>query len=238
MDTVPEFHAEAPQATVSEGLSQGPYMAARAGVEPVTLRTKGVDSIKVPPSPTDALWCMYSDTQIPIELVLICIWKTLWDLLQHRHADVVETSFSRTCSQSSVNYYEELSFRSACRQFTDSGFWWMDGGRSSGSAIGRSSQILQIRPSFTRQLRLMPLPHPSIQANLVITCCHRTAETEDEVPGLWVVDLSHFFRELWGGRTIASFTAGQTPLCSQSRPCVKGENSKRHLGCCWKRTMI
>jgi len=37
-DTVPEFHAEAPQATVSEGLVQGPYMAARAGVEPTTLR--------------------------------------------------------------------------------------------------------------------------------------------------------------------------------------------------------
>src|SRR6218665_120444 len=33
-DTVPEFHAEAPQATVSEGLAQGPYVAARAGVEP------------------------------------------------------------------------------------------------------------------------------------------------------------------------------------------------------------
>src|SRR6218665_3196235 len=43
-DTVPEFHAEAPQATVSEGLAQGPYVAARAGVEPMTLRTKGVDS--------------------------------------------------------------------------------------------------------------------------------------------------------------------------------------------------
>ena len=27
-DTVPEFHAEAPQATVSEGLTQGPYVAA------------------------------------------------------------------------------------------------------------------------------------------------------------------------------------------------------------------
>jgi len=27
---------------VSEGLAQGPYVAARAGVEPMTLRTKGV----------------------------------------------------------------------------------------------------------------------------------------------------------------------------------------------------
>src|SRR6218665_2252103 len=39
-DTVPEFHAEAPQATVSEGLAQGPYVAARAGVEPTTLRLR------------------------------------------------------------------------------------------------------------------------------------------------------------------------------------------------------
>ena len=27
-DTVPEFHTEAPQATASEGLAQGPYVAA------------------------------------------------------------------------------------------------------------------------------------------------------------------------------------------------------------------
>ena len=31
-DTVPEFHGEAPQATVSEGLAQGRYVAARVGV--------------------------------------------------------------------------------------------------------------------------------------------------------------------------------------------------------------
>jgi len=52
MDTVPDFHAEAPQATVSEGLSQGPYVAAKAGVAPMTLWTKGVDSTKAPPRPT------------------------------------------------------------------------------------------------------------------------------------------------------------------------------------------
>ena len=33
-DTVSEFHAEAPQATAGKGLAQGPYVAARAGVEP------------------------------------------------------------------------------------------------------------------------------------------------------------------------------------------------------------
>src|SRR6218665_447425 len=47
-DTVPEFHAEAPQATVSEILDQGPYLASRAGVEPITLRMKGVDSTNAP----------------------------------------------------------------------------------------------------------------------------------------------------------------------------------------------
>jgi|SRR6218665_338317 len=54
-DTVREFHAEVPQATVSEGLAQGPYVAARAGFEPTTLRTKGVDSTKAPPRPTPSL---------------------------------------------------------------------------------------------------------------------------------------------------------------------------------------
>ena len=44
-------HAEAPQATVSEGLAQGPYMAARARVEPATLRTKGVDSTNATHTP-------------------------------------------------------------------------------------------------------------------------------------------------------------------------------------------
>jgi len=43
-DTVCEFHAEVPEATVSEGLAQGPYVEVRAGVEPMTLRTKGVES--------------------------------------------------------------------------------------------------------------------------------------------------------------------------------------------------
>ena len=56
MDTVSEFHAEAPQATVSGGLAQGPYVVARAGVEPMTLRTKGVDSTnEPPPHPTNAV---------------------------------------------------------------------------------------------------------------------------------------------------------------------------------------
>ena len=51
MDTVPEFHTKAPQATVSEGLAQGPYVAARVGVKPMTLWTKGVDSTNAPHTP-------------------------------------------------------------------------------------------------------------------------------------------------------------------------------------------
>ena len=48
-DTVPEFHAEAPQATASEGLAQGPYVVARAGFEPATLLTKGAETTNEPP---------------------------------------------------------------------------------------------------------------------------------------------------------------------------------------------
>ena len=44
-----EFHAEASQATASEGLAQGPYVAARAGFEPSTYRTKGDESTNEPP---------------------------------------------------------------------------------------------------------------------------------------------------------------------------------------------
>src|SRR6218665_125813 len=40
------------QATAGKGLVQGPYMAARAGVEPTTLRLKVIVSTKAPPRPT------------------------------------------------------------------------------------------------------------------------------------------------------------------------------------------
>ena len=45
-------------ATVSEGLAQGPYVAARAGFEPTTLRTKGIDSTKAPTCPTYHMYYM------------------------------------------------------------------------------------------------------------------------------------------------------------------------------------
>ena len=42
------LHAEALQATACEGLAHGSYLAAKAGFEPATLRSKGVDSTKAP----------------------------------------------------------------------------------------------------------------------------------------------------------------------------------------------
>jgi len=51
-DTASEFHAEASQATVSEGLAQGHYVTARAGFETATLRTKGDESTNEPPRHT------------------------------------------------------------------------------------------------------------------------------------------------------------------------------------------
>ena len=47
-DTVSEFYTKTPQATVSEGLAQGPFMAARVGFEPSTLRPTGIDSTNEP----------------------------------------------------------------------------------------------------------------------------------------------------------------------------------------------
>ena len=47
-----QFHAEAPQATASEGFAQGPYMVARARFEPTTPQMKGAESTNEPPCPT------------------------------------------------------------------------------------------------------------------------------------------------------------------------------------------
>src|SRR6218665_1914377 len=50
-DTVLKFLAEMPQATASEGLAQGFYVAARAVFEPLTLRMKGDKSTNEPSCP-------------------------------------------------------------------------------------------------------------------------------------------------------------------------------------------
>src|SRR6218665_1596449 len=46
------FHAEEPQETASEGLAQGPYVAARAEFEPTSLPSTYIDSTNEPPRPT------------------------------------------------------------------------------------------------------------------------------------------------------------------------------------------
>ena len=63
-----EFHAEAPQATASEGLTQGPYVAARAGDEPMTFRTIGVDSTNEPPRPAMAFLIAKSHRTVRVGL--------------------------------------------------------------------------------------------------------------------------------------------------------------------------
>src|SRR6218665_1841856 len=68
MDTVPEFHAKAPEATVSGGLAQYPCVMARAGAETVTLRTKGVDSTKAPSRPIHSGY-FYSASSSPLLLI-------------------------------------------------------------------------------------------------------------------------------------------------------------------------
>ena len=46
------LHDKALQATASEGLTQGPYVAARAGFGPAILRSKSIDSTNASPRPT------------------------------------------------------------------------------------------------------------------------------------------------------------------------------------------
>src|SRR6218665_1348155 len=48
--------ARSAQATAGKGLAQGPYVTARAGVEPTTLRLKVIDSTKAPSRPTTWLY--------------------------------------------------------------------------------------------------------------------------------------------------------------------------------------
>jgi len=55
---VSAFHTEVSQQIVSEGLAQGPYVAARA-----TLRTKGVESTNEPSRPTQD----YSEVTIKVK---------------------------------------------------------------------------------------------------------------------------------------------------------------------------
>src|SRR6218665_141083 len=51
------------QATANKGLAQGPYMAARAGVEPTTLRLRVIASTNAPPCPTKIKGWNYKSQQ-------------------------------------------------------------------------------------------------------------------------------------------------------------------------------
>src|SRR6218665_2419470 len=52
-------------ANVGKGLAQGPYIVARAGVEPTTLRLKAIDSNKSPPCPTPMYFIINSAITLP-----------------------------------------------------------------------------------------------------------------------------------------------------------------------------
>src|SRR6218665_736538 len=52
-DTVSWVSRRSAQATASKGLAQGPYVVARAGVEPTTLRLRVVDLTNAPSRPTN-----------------------------------------------------------------------------------------------------------------------------------------------------------------------------------------
>ena len=51
IDTVSEFRRRSATSKLSEGLVQGPYVAARAGFKPMILGSKGIDSTNAPPRP-------------------------------------------------------------------------------------------------------------------------------------------------------------------------------------------
>jgi len=71
---VGEFHAEASHGTAREGRTQGPYVMARAGSEPTTLRTKGDESTctNEPPRPTNSLFSTLSKVLLK-SMILHCI---------------------------------------------------------------------------------------------------------------------------------------------------------------------
>src|SRR6218665_1724912 len=70
------------QATVGKGLAQGPYMAARAGVKPTTLRLKAIDSTKAPPCPTKMYVCMYVCECIVCVYACSCVYG-IYNIYMH-----------------------------------------------------------------------------------------------------------------------------------------------------------
>ena len=86
---------------MSKGLAQGPYVAARVGVEPMTLRTKGVDSINVPHMPyyqcalcadiTELLLfvCFVINRKVSIDCIAIFVFLNLYNAALSRGHSVV-----------------------------------------------------------------------------------------------------------------------------------------------------
>ena len=69
--TVSEFHAKAPQATISKGLAKGLYVAARAGDEPTTLRLRVIDLTNASPRPTFSFLLQYLLPSILLRSLII-----------------------------------------------------------------------------------------------------------------------------------------------------------------------
>jgi len=77
------LHAETLQATASEGLAQGSYVATRARLETMTLRSKGIDSTNAPSRPTSiGLHIYIHNTCIGLD---ICIHNTCKHVCIHTH---------------------------------------------------------------------------------------------------------------------------------------------------------
>jgi len=58
---------------VCDGLAKGPYMAARVGFEPTTLRTEGTKLTTDPPTPRMSIQaCMYANMCIVHVCMFIC----------------------------------------------------------------------------------------------------------------------------------------------------------------------
>jgi len=75
---------------VSEGLIQGPYMAARVGFKPATLRTQGIDLATEPASHHAPQ--LVSNWQVPSSKALLCaieICDTIVDTLQGLYSSVL-----------------------------------------------------------------------------------------------------------------------------------------------------
>ena len=62
-DYIIDTLSELPQATVSEGPAQGPYVAARVGFKPETLRTQGTELTTEPLRPTHTYICALSEKE-------------------------------------------------------------------------------------------------------------------------------------------------------------------------------